>query len=743
MTNRLYIAEKREVASAMAEAFEGKSAKPVLGAYHTREGVVTWLSGHLLELTKPEDHNPDYKKWQISHLPLQYPVKHVPIQRSKNNLAFVLKAIDQAEVLVNAGDPDPEGQRLVDEVIEYANATRKACFRILINDNNPDAILKANTKLEPNKKYWGLSMSALARAVCDQRYGFNLSRLYTLVAKKQGSDATLSVGRVQTPILGLIVNRDHAHEQHQQTPYFVVSANIQIANTSVTAQFVPPKDAPLDDNQRITDQAYAQAVTTACQGATATIQQIATKDKARAAPLPYNLLALQAEAASRFGYKPKDVLAITQNLRDKHKAITYNRSDCRYLNDERHAEAPALLAALKSQYGLMAGNAEPARKSKAFNSGKVTAHHAIIPTLNVPVLNALPAPERNVYDLIARLYIAQFYPPETYRSTSVQFFVVNPESEQPHHAFKATARVDVARGWLDLYEGAAPEEKADNAPEEEIRLNLENLVQGDEGAIKQAVSREAFTQPLPYYTMAALLKDLARVAKYVKDPHIKKLLLDKDADKQDEAGGIGTPATRDTHIDTLFERGYVIEKGKALVSTALGRQLIASLPAFATSPDMTALWHEKQKLIESGELDWQDLVAEVDRAIEDEVRRLQAGDVALGMTKTAGVPCPVCETGTLRLRKGKMGKFWGCDRHPECTATFPDNKGKPQLTGKPQPSAEHFCPECKAPLIRRPSTKQPNTFWWGCSDWRSGCKFIASDDNGIPKTRNRGASHAN
>ena len=731
----LYIAEKREVAAAIAEAFNGKQTAANSGAYYTPKGVITWLSGHLLELANPDQHDPKYKKWQLDHLPLVWPVEHYPIQRGKNHLSFVVKLIGQASQLVNAGDPDPEGQRLVDEVIEYAGATHLPCKRLLVNDNNPDAIRQAARNMKDNAQFRGLSLSALARAVCDQRYGVNLTRLFTLIAKRQGNDTLLSVGRVQTPILGMVVNRDHAHESHTATHYYTLHASTTLKGVPVSVQYQPVNTDPCDDDNRLNDQAHANALALACEQRPGIVRSLETKDKARTAPLPYNLLALQAEAAQRWGYKPKDVLAITQTLRDQHRAITYNRSDCRYLNDERHADATAVIEALTAQYGLMATTAKPSLKSKAFNSNKVTAHHAIIPTLRVPDLDKLTAAERNIYDLIARLYLAQFYPPETYRSTTLILGIVDDAGVE--HRFKGSARVDVSRGWLDLYDTTPQDEKAgDEAP----RNNWEALQVGDEGVVEACICKAEKTKPLPRYTLSTLLQDLSRVAKYVKDPKIRKLLLDKDADKQDEAGGIGTPATRDTMIDMLFQRGFVIEQGKAVVSTDLGRQFIASLPDFAVNPDLTALWHEQQQQIEAGKLDWQELVAQVDAVIAEEVRRMKDGGT-LGIA--SGEICPTCGVGHLQRRKGKNGFFWGCSCYPECKATLPDNKGKPQREpatkgsnkkSAAKPDEKHACPVCNAALIRRASTKQPGSYWWGCSEWKEGCKFTAPDNNGKPQT---------
>jgi len=279
--------------------------------------------------------------------------------------------------------------------------------------------------------------------------------VYTLLAHAKGYDGVLSVGRVQTPILGLVVARDRTHEGHQKQAFYTVTAVVDLPDYPATGRsamtlkgvYQPGDDAPLDEKGRIIDGAFAQGVVDAVKGQDACLVSVETKDRELAAPLPYNLLALQADAAGLWRYRPKQVLETTQRLRDRYQAITYNRSDCRYLNDERHAAAAELLAALAGAFGrdaADAADADPQRKGKAFNSAKVGAHHAIIPTANVPELNALPEPERNLYDLIVRSYLAQFYPPEQYRSTHALF-------QANGHCFVSRGRVDVAAGWRSLY----------------------------------------------------------------------------------------------------------------------------------------------------------------------------------------------------------------------------------------------------------------------------------------------------
>lgn len=723
---KLYIAEKKEVAAAISEALGGALQN---GLFVLPDGDrITWLYGHLLRLADPEELDDRFGEWRLEALPMRWAIELRPEDRHEAHLQKVIAWMGEADALVHAGDPDPEGQRLVDEVIEYAGC-HKPVWRVLINDNNAPAVRRAVAAMEDNARYRGLSQAALARAVGDQRYGYNLTRAYTLLARRQGLDGVLSVGRVQTPILGLVVRRDRQIESHQATCYHLIDAELHLpenpvnqrAAMQVTARYLPQDSDPVDDKGRLSDRGFAEGIAAAVAGQSLRVMTVENKRETQAAPLPYNLLALQADAAARYGLSPKEVLDITQRLRDQHRAITYNRSDCRYLNEERHAEAPALLAALATRYEA-AGNADATRKGKAFNSDKVTAHHAIIPTENVPEADALSVPERQIYDLICILYIAQFFSPSEVDKCRVIF-------EAAGHRFVAHASQEISAGWRAVVRG----DEEDNEDDSDGKGNaaaLTTLLRDDAGTVAKAWVEDKQTQPPKRYTMATLLKDLAAVAKYVSDPRIKALLLDKDADKADEKGGIGTPATRDSHIETLFARGYVIEQKKSLISTDLGRQLIDALPDFATAPDMTALWHEKQKEIEAGNLTLDVLLTEIDQAIAAEVARVKAEGLALALDLPK---CPVCSTGHLRPRNGKSGKFWGCSHYPECKATFPDKKGKPDFAAKKaEVSSEHVCPQCGKGLVRRPSQKDKKRFWWGCSGYPQ-CTFTAFDNHGKPK----------
>jgi len=692
---RLFIAPKRDVALSISVALGGPSQPN--GASFKLDGdedEVTWLAGHLLRLGNPQEFDERYETWSLDDLPMNWPISYLPDDRHQHQLAAVIELAKQADELVNAGDPDPEGQRLVDEIIEYAGLESKPMARLLINDNNPMAILKASLSMRSNKDYRGLSLSALARSVCDQRYGFNLTRTYTLLARQQGYIGVLSVGRVQTPVLGLIVARDKAHQSHTPVTYYEVVADIQIRNQLIRCQYVPDQNQCNEESQvdlqidfvteatatpdipsAVFDMATAKKITADVNDKPASLESATTQTVNLAPPLPHSLLSLQAEAAGQYGYKPGRVHEIAQKLRDELMAITYHRSDSRYLSNERFREAPALLDALSAHYPEMTSGCDKAQRSQAFNSDRVTAHHAIIPTLNVPSPDSLDEDETRIYELITRAYAAQFHKEAINRVTTLVFAING-------HQFSAMGEVSQVFGWRELFddnyvlEAAQDSEYVEfNTPVE--RRDLEAITRFDYGKVAVTQVLTKTTSAPACYTMKTLLQDLTKVAQYVTDPVVKKLLLEKDSAKQDEAGGIGTPATRDKHIETLFVRRFVTEEDGSIVSTAIGRDFHDALPDFAVKPDMTALWHEKQKQIESGAMDYKVFISDVDTIIAGEVDRAKQAGLNI---KVKSISCPSCTTGHLVLRTSKAKKqFWGCSTFPECRATFSDVKGRPEI----------------------------------------------------------------
>lgn len=643
------IAEKPAVANDIVKALGGNFTRHD-GWFESDNAIVTNCFGHIIESQPPENYNPDYKAWKVETLPLRlYPVKYQPVESAAKQVNTILELIRRGDVteIVHAGDPDEEGQLLVDEVLEYAGNT-KPVKRVLINDNTLPAVKKALANLKDNRDFRGLYLKALARSVADAVYGFSMTRAYTIPAQARGYKGTLSVGRVQTPILGLIVNRTRANQNHKSSFYYTMTGVFQRGADVIRANWKPGEFAPLTD-RKLLDKAWANGTAASLTGKPATVEAAATDDKKTAAPLPFNLVRLQQYMNKKFKLTAQKTLDITQQLREKYKAITYNRSDCSYLSDEQFSEAPQVIDALKSVFDQPM-NVDTTRKSKAFDSAKVTAHTAIIPTANVPDINALTPDERNVYLAIAQHYLVQFMPEKLYKEVSVAI-------QCGDESFYARARKTTDSGF-EAFLGTETTNEDESDNDDSAFEQLCKIRTGETLTTKEVVVNEKKTTPPPLFTEASLLAALVRVADFVTDPVIKKLLKDKDKDKKDEHGGIGTPATRAAMLEALKKRNYItLEKGK-LIPTDTGYALIDALPGIAVNPDMTALWAEKQTAIENGELTVEEFINELYDELTGMISDVDLGEMKIEPAAPAGQsprlssPCPSCGKAIIIRPKG-------------------------------------------------------------------------------------------
>ncbi len=585
---RLYIAEKPSLAKAIAEVLP-KPHKKQEGCIVVGNGdVVSWCIGHLLEQVEPEHYDSAYKKWALETLPI-IPQKWAlkPKSKTRKQLTVLKGLIKQAHELVHAGDPDREGQLLVDEVIDYAGvsaAKKQSIKRCLIADLNPSAVKRALVGLKDNRQFAPLSISALARTRADWLYGINLTRAYTVQGRKVGFDGLLSVGRVQTPLLGLVVRRDLEIANFVSKPFYEVLAHVRDGNNQCFSAKWQPSDACqpyMDEQGRVLVKALAENVAGRISNQVATVTQFERKLKKQNAPLPFNLSQLQIDAAKRFGMNAQKVLDIAQALYERHKLITYPRSESRHLPVEHFAQAPSVVNAISgssSELSRYTQQADLSRKSSAFNDSKVTAHHAIVPTEKTMAPGRISADEQKIYDLIARQYLAQFYP-------AFEFYETKVELEIGGGRFTASAKQTHSLGWKVMYGGDRPSKKSDSEDGSDSTSALPAMQVGDQLHCDKGEVLEKQTQPPKHFTDATLLAAMTGIARYVKDPAIRKVLNDTD--------GLGTEATRAGIIELLFKRGFLTRNGKMIRATEAGIGLIQSLPEVATVPDMTARWESQ------------------------------------------------------------------------------------------------------------------------------------------------------
>lgn len=623
---KLYIAEKPSLGRAIAEALP-KPQKKHQGYIETAGGdVVTWCVGHILEQADPDSYDEKFKKWQLAHLPIipsQWQLK--PKYKTKSQLAIIRKFVKQCSQIIHAGDPDREGQLLVDEVIDYLNVPsqkRDSMQRLLISDLNLPAVKRSLNQLQPNKHFIPLSVSALARSRADWLYGINLTRAYTIQGGKVGYQGVLSVGRVQTPILGLVVNRDKEINNFVSKPFYEVLAHINTpSQQQFTAKWQPSEacQAYMDDEGRVLSKGLAENVVGRITNQPATIDDIKKQQKKLNAPLPYNLSTLQIDAAKQFGMNAKLVLDVCQSLYEKHKLITYPRSDCRYLPNEQFSLAKSIVAMLaKAELPLSsaAQQADTSLKSKAWNNAKVSAHHAIIPTEKSPLGLSLSNTERNVYGLIVRQYLAQFYPAFIYQQTHVALTIAGGK-------FATTANVTEQLGWKVLFERISEKisdkgseknsekggESKSNSDSSWQKDSLPELNKNDSLHCEKGELLEKQTQPPKHFTDATLLAAMTGINRFVKDRALKAILKDTD--------GLGTEATRAGIIELLFKRGFLKRQGKIINATPAGIGLVEALPEMCTTPDMTAKWESTLNSIAEQQTNYKSFMQPLEKALHE------------------------------------------------------------------------------------------------------------------------------
>jgi len=570
---KLYIAEKPSLGRAIANGLSSTQKKSDGCITLPNGDVVSWCIGHLLEQAEPDSYDDKYKSWRSEHLPIipqQWQLN--PKTKTKKQLTVLRKLVKQADCIVNAGDPDREGQLLVDEVIHYLGVKGKkwqTVERLLINDLNIAAVKQALGKMRSNIEFEPLSNSALARSRADWLFGMNMTRAYTLAGQQAGYQGVLSVGRVQTPLLGLVVKREQEISEFVATPFFEVTATLTSNSQPFSAKWIPSDacERYQDSQGRVIYRKLAENVVARTNGQEAKVLKISDDNKKHYSPLPFNLSTLQIEAAKRFGLTAKQVLDSCQSLYEKHQLITYPRSDNRYLPVGHWSQASAVVSAVANNISVMADcvtRADLSVKSKAWNDNKVAAHHAIIPTTKKATLAQLSSSEQKLYQMIASQYVAQFYPPFCFSEQIVDIDICG-------GLFRAKAKQVKQRGWKELLGTKATKES-----------ELPPLSVGQPLTCVESVVLDKVTEPPKSFTDATLLGAMTGISRYVNDPQIKKLLKETD--------GLGTEATRASIIELLFRRQFLIRTGKAIKATPAGTALINALPLSATTPDMTALW---------------------------------------------------------------------------------------------------------------------------------------------------------
>jgi len=625
----LYITEKASVGRALTNALPGERKKEE-NFIRCDGDIVAWASGHLLELCEPEDYDPAYKKWSrntLLYVPQVWKLKVK--ERTKAlfaNLKKLIKGLSASDVIVHGGDSDREGQLLVDEVLEYCGWKGKT-LRLRINDVNPDAIRKALANMKDNSEYRGEYKAGQARMYADWLVGLAMTRYVTVSLREAGYKASvLSVGRVQTPTLGLVVLRDEEIANFTPSPYYELTALISIdGDKKIKGHFLPMDTCldKLDERKRIVDREFAHALAAKLNGINGSVTSVAKKLHKVSPPLPFSLSKLQMAASKK--HDITDALVHLQKLYES-GFVTYPRTSCEYIPEGHFKEVPKVIEAIRSACPAlsdMLGGVDLSRKTAAWNDKEITEHHAIIPTTKFSQAGALSTAERQIYEMVCARYALQFLPDYEYEETSMEF-------QAGGEMFRASGRTVVNLGWQGWdkaddknehdkrgngKENGEAEEKARETDEilesgeaHDIRDTqvLPAIREGEAGTVRASVTEKTTKPPKPY-TYHSLLAAMNNIHLHVKNAEIRA--------KLKEVQGIGTEATQEAVISTLFNRGYINKKNKQIFPTNLGKLLIGMLlegkGSALVRPDMTALWERRMSEIQDGSTSLDDFTSEI------------------------------------------------------------------------------------------------------------------------------------
>lgn len=612
---KLYLCEKPSQGKDIAAVLGGDRRNQ--GFIETKDGVVTWAIGHMVELAEPDSYNPVWKQWRLDSLPIvPEQFKVVPVARTRDQLRIVARLIKEATHVVVATDADREGEMIARELLDAAKY-RGPISRLWLSALDEESIKAALRKIRKDEETRPLYYAALARSRSDWLVGMNMTRAMTIRCRKPGEKGAISIGRVQSPTLALVVRRDRAIEDFKPVDYFEIVADVRTDSGAA----VQMRHAPREAEERILDRAKAEQIARAAQGAKGPIK-VEKTNKAQPPPKLYSLAGFQMRCNALYGWSADKSLQIAQALYETHKATTYPRTDCEFLPNEQVPHVPKIVANLKSlDLFAQIPLEKPIIRKSVFNTAKVTAHHAIIPTTLRADLGKMSDDEQKGFAVIARSYLAALLPDYEYEQTRM--------SITAGVLFGVMGNVPQKPGWRIVYGGVA---------QNEGEVTLPAIRDGTPGTIQKASVEAKKTKPPDYYTEGTLLGDMRAIAKFVVDPARKARLKETD--------GIGTEATRANIIKTLRTREFLEGKGKKIVSTQKGRDLIGVLeqylPALADAGE-TAIWEKGLEMIIEGKLTHEEFVAKITHRIGVYLTRLGAGMPAPAQTNGNGAPRPPAE----------------------------------------------------------------------------------------------------
>jgi len=719
----LYLCEKPSQAKDIATVL--KATKRADGYFEGASTIVTWCFGHLLEMANPDEYGSQYKKWSFESLPIlptQWQMS--PKHSSTKQLKVIKQLLASTEHVVVSTDADREGETIAREIMTLYRYNGKV-DRLWLSALDTASIQKALVNVLPGEKTEPLYQAGLGRSRADWLVGMNMTRAYTLLFKQFGKDSVISVGRVQTPTLNLVVVRDLTIDRFVPVPFYdlVIECDAS-SDRKYKAKWLPQLSpgVAVDDSNRCLKEQDAATVRDQVEGQPGEIIAFNQTIKEQSAPLPFDLSSLQIEASKRFSLDANQVLEAAQALYETHKATTYPRTDCRYLPTTQFSDAKTIMSAVReSDPDWWSGNIDRHpfdidRKSRCWNDKKITAHHAIIPTAAAFDFQKLSQTERQIYELVRCHYLIQFYEPYRYEAFECKT-LVNP------HTFISHGKVDIGLGFRVLTG------KGETDPDEDHQKIPVGL---SEGTPVQVVSNDLQTKqtkPPARFTSGTLIQAMKNAGRDIEDEQLRR--------KLKESSGIGTEATRANIIDTLLDRTYIKKQGKHLVSTELGRELIGAVPDVLKSPETTAIWEQMLNNIADCKLDLSLFIHNQETFIRQMIDYLNQQYIDSNYDLPVQ-ECPECGKNMrlVNFKKGrKTSKFWSCTDYPECTATLSDKNGQPDRsiqsktikTTRESLVVGNKCPECKTGnlLLRNiKSGKNVGREFIGCSGFPI-CKAFA------------------
>ena len=650
----LVIAEKPSVAQDIVRALT-----PIAGKFEKHEDhfesetyVVTSAVGHLVEIQAPEKFDVKRGKWSFAHLPVIPPYFDLkPVDKTKTRLNAVVKQAKRKDVgaLVNACDAGREGELIFRLIEQYAGTQKagqtiplgKPVQRLWLQSMTPQAIRDGFDKLRSNQQMQGLADAARSRSEADWLVGINGTRAMTAFNSRDGGFFLTTVGRVQTPTLAVVVEREEQIRKFISRDYWEVHAQFDAAAGTYPGKWFNTawkKDAEDAEKKadRVWTAAEAEAIVQAVKGAKATVTEEA-KPTTQASPLLFDLTSLQREANGKFGFSAKTTLSLAQSLYERHKALTYPRTDSRALPEDylpvakdtfnmladsgmKHL-APHALTALNNGY------IKPSKR--IFDNAKVSDHFAIIPTLQAP--SGLSEAEQKLYDLVVRRFMAVFFP-------SAEYMVTTRISTAAGHSFKTEGKVLVKPGWLAIY-GKEAANEVDDAKEGDKGQNLVAVAPGEQVGVGSIETKPLKTRPPARYSEATLLGAMEGAGKMVDDDELREAMQEK---------GLGTPATRAAIIEGLINEKYILRDGREMIPTAKAFQLMTLLRGLGveelSKPELTGEWEYKLSQMEQGKLSREDFMQQIADMTEHIVKKAKEydRDTIPGDYATLSTPCPTC-----------------------------------------------------------------------------------------------------